>query len=34
MIPLFLAEDEDNTLSMASQRVFRDLNHPLDNYDD
>ena len=34
MIPLFLAEDEENTSSMARQRVFRDLNEPLDCYDD
>ena len=26
MIPLFLAEDEENTSSVARQRVFRDLN--------
>ena len=30
MIPLFLAEDEENSSSMARQRVFRDLNDPLD----
>ena len=29
-IPLFLAEDEENTPSMASQRGFMDLNDPLD----
>ena len=34
MIPLFLAEDEENSSSMARQRVFRDLNDPLDCYDD
>ena len=34
MIPLFLAEDEENTSSMARERVFRDLNDPLDYYDD
>ena len=34
MIPLFYAEDEENTSSMACQRVFRDLNDPLDCYDD
>ena len=34
MIPLFLAEDEKNIYSMARQRVFRDLNDPLDCYDD
>ena len=34
MIPLFLAEDEENTSSMARQQVFRDLNDPLDCYDD
>ena len=28
MIPLFLAEDEENSSSMACQRVFRDLNDP------
>ena len=33
MIPLFLAEEE-NSSSMARQRVFRDLNDPLDCYDD
>ena len=33
-IPLFLAEDEENTSSMAHQRVFRDLNDPLECYDD
>ena len=33
MIPLFLAE-EDTSSSMARQRVFRDLNDPLDCYDD
>ena len=30
MIPLFLAEDQENTYSMAHQRIFRDLNDPLD----
>ena len=34
MIPLFLAEDEENSSYMARQRVFRDLNDPLDCYDD
>ena len=34
MIPLFLAEEEENTSSIARQRVFRDLNDPLDCYDD
>ena len=34
MIPLFLAEDEENTSSLARQRVFRDLNDSLDCYDD
>ena len=29
IIPLFLAEDEENTSSMACQRVFRDLNDPI-----
>ena len=33
MIPLFLAEKETSS-SMARQRVFRDLNDPLDCYDD
>ena len=33
MIPLFLAEDEENS-SMARQRVFRDRTDPLDCYDD
>ncbi|KAI6653960.1 Nuclease HARBI1 [Oopsacas minuta] len=33
MIPLFLAEEETSSL-MARQRVFRDLNDPLDCYDD
>ena len=33
MIPLFLAEEETSS-SMARQRVFRDLNDPLDCYDD
>ena len=32
-IALFLAEEE-NSSSMARQRVFRDLNDPLDCYDD
>ena len=32
-IPLFLAEDEENS-SMARQRVFRDRTDPLDCYDD
>ena len=30
IIPLFLAEDEENTSSMARQRVFGNLNDPLD----
>ena len=30
MMPLVLAEDEENTSSKASPRVFRDLNDPLD----
>ena len=34
MIPLFFAEDEENTSSMEPQRVFRDLNDPVDCYDD
>ena len=34
MIPLFLAEEEENSSSMARQRVFRDLTDPLDCYDD
>ena len=34
MIPLFLAEDEANTSSMARERVFRDRTNPLDCYDD
>ena len=34
MIPLFLAKDEEKTSSMVRQRVFRDLNGPLDCYDD
>ena len=34
MIPLFLAEDEENASSMARQRVFRVLNDPLNCYDD
>ena len=34
MIPLFLAEDEEYTSSMALQRVFRDLYIPLNCYDD
>ena len=34
MIPLFLAEEEETSSSMARQRVFRDLNDPLDCYDD
>ena len=34
MIPLFLAEEEENSSSMASQRVFRDLTDPLDCYYD
>ena len=34
MIPLFLAEDEENTSSMACQRIFTDLNDPLDCCDD
>ena len=34
MIPLFHAEDEENTSSMARQRVFRDLNDPLDCHDE
>ena len=34
MIPLFLAEDEENSSSMRRQRVFTDLNDPLDCYDD
>ena len=34
MIPLLLAEDEEDTSPMARQRVFRDLNDPLDCYDD
>ena len=34
MIPLFLAKDEENTSSMACQREFRDLNDPLECYDD
>ena len=33
MIPLFLAEDEENS-SMARQRVFRHRTDPLDCYDD
>ena len=33
MNPLSLAEDVENTSSMARQRVFRDLNDPLDCYD-
>ena len=33
MIPLFLAEDEENTSSTGRQRVFRDLNLTLDCYD-
>ena len=33
MIPLFLAEDEENTSSTARQRVFKDLNDPLVCYD-
>ena len=33
MIPLFLAKEE-NSSSMARQRVFGDLNDPLDCYDD
>ena len=33
MIPLFLAEDEEDISSMARQQVFRDLNDPLDCYD-
>ena len=33
MIPLFPAEDQENTSSMARQRVFRDLN-AVDCYDD
>ena len=34
MIPLFLAEEEENSSSMARHRVFRDLTDPLDCYDD
>ena len=34
MIPLSLAEDEEITSSMARQWVFRDLNDPLNCYDD
>ena len=34
MIPLFVAEDEENTSLIARQRVFRDLNDSLDCYDD
>ena len=33
MIPLFLTKEE-NSSSMVRQRVFRDLNDPLDCYDD
>ena len=33
MIPLFLAEEETSS-SMVRQRVFRDLNDPLDCYND
>ena len=34
MILLFLAEEEENSSSMARQRVSRDLTDPLDCYDD
>ena len=34
MIPLFLAEGEENSSSMARRRVFRNLTGPLDCYDD
>ena len=34
MIPLFLAEEEENSSSMARQRVFRDPTNSLDCYDD
>ena len=34
MISLFLAEEEENSLSMARQRIFRELTDPLDCYDD
>ena len=34
LIPLFLAEVEENSSSMARQRVSRDLTNPLDCYDD
>ena len=34
MIPLFLAEEEENSSSMARQRTFRDVTDPLDCYDD
>ena len=34
MVPLFLAEDEENISSMARERVFRDRTDPLDCYDD
>ena len=36
MIPLFLAEEEKNSSSIARQRIFRggDLTDPLDCYDD
>ena len=34
MIPQFLAEDEENTSSMAHRRVFRDLDDHPDCYDD
>ena len=33
MISLFIAEDEENSSSMARQRVFGDRNDPLDCYD-
>ena len=34
IIPLFLAEDEENIFLMARQRVFSDLNDFLDCYND
>ena len=33
MIPLLLAEQEENSSSMARQRIFRDLTDPLECYD-
>ena len=34
MIPLFLAEDEENYSSMVRQRVFWDLTNPFNCYND